>query len=292
MEVIYEEDCKWERKTKTSNSFIINLPLKIKLDLKVNDKINEKIFIPSRIIFERDYNHVKSLNIIIKNDPYSDYWSDFNVNSTTLNNEITKGLKEIIENGKKMENIIFNCYQSALEILNNLFLPNQKKTENSLDEACNNTFIKKDIEKEVSKNKENINIHLIFIDHMRDYKNYLMKLTNWSNQLNLDREIIYKEKSKQEMIKGIYLILKGENKNISEFLSRLRTHKLDSNSKGKPCKERMSKSLFSLKAKNNLLLCKGLDIIEFKDNKDLISMMYLKYKEEEFILKFNQFLLQ
>ncbi len=85
---------------------------------------------------------------------------------------------------------------------------------------------------------------VLSIDHMRDHKQYMKSLSQWVKQLDL-RGYLYHLLPVEVMVKGVYIILIGDEGACSEFQKRLRTQSIDVDSKGKPCKERMASNLFS-----------------------------------------------
>ena len=84
-------------------------------------------------------------------------------------------------------------------------------------------------------------ILLIELDHMRDVKGYTAILAKWAKQLDLFGRLIFRPQSS----KGVLILLLGQESRIRDFEKRLRTSKVDVDSQGRPCKEKMLKVLCS-----------------------------------------------
>lgn len=81
---------------------------------------------------------------------------------------------------------------------------------------------------------------LIELDHMRDRKNYSNTLKSWARDLCLSGRLI--------IAKRISILLGGKLDDLKCFEKRLRTSKVDVDSSGKKCKEKMMKVLCCEKA--------------------------------------------
>lgn len=86
---------------------------------------------------------------------------------------------------------------------------------------------------------------ILLIDHMNDSRGYTKKLSLWAKQLGLTGMQLFRYPSSaspaEHRVEGVVVLLHGDNrKDISEFLCRLRTHKVDVNGRGDACKERKS----------------------------------------------------
>ncbi|XP_072172210.1 RWD domain-containing protein 3-like [Diadema setosum] len=75
-------------------------------------------------------------------------------------------------------------------------------------------------------------IYLLRIDHMRAKTRYIQTLQGWASDLSLTGKIFFVDKL-------ILVLLEGQQKNVKEFVLRLRTQKVDVDSSGKSCKEKM-----------------------------------------------------
>ncbi|XP_040055160.1 RWD domain-containing protein 3 isoform X2 [Gasterosteus aculeatus] len=73
------------------------------------------------------------------------------------------------------------------------------------------------------------------LDHIRSRNRYISLLERWSQQLQLSGRLLLGQ--------SILVILQGARSNIKEFCRLLRTVKVDVDSSGKKCKERMMKVL-------------------------------------------------
>ena len=78
---------------------------------------------------------------------------------------------------------------------------------------------------------------IIEIDHMRDKRNYIKTIERWNKALNITGSVIFYGKLK------IFLILFGYKKNLKDFQQQLKTYNIDVDSRGRPCKEKLSKVL-------------------------------------------------
>lgn len=76
---------------------------------------------------------------------------------------------------------------------------------------------------------------VLMLDHIRSRSRYIGLLERWSQQLQLDASLLLGHNP--------LIILQGGRPNIKEFCRRLRTVKVDVDSSGKKCKERMMKVL-------------------------------------------------
>lgn len=83
---------------------------------------------------------------------------------------------------------------------------------------------------------------LIEIDHMRNKTGYMKILSKWADQLNMTLlvfHLLYKKR------KQFLLSLWGLDEDIKGFLRNLKTHSVDVDSSGKPCKEKLVNVLCS-----------------------------------------------
>ncbi|XP_068433851.1 RWD domain-containing protein 3 isoform X2 [Clinocottus analis] len=76
---------------------------------------------------------------------------------------------------------------------------------------------------------------VLSLDHIRSQTRYSSLLQRWSQQLQLGGRLL--------LGRSILLLLQGARPNIKEFCRLLRTVKVDVDSSGKKCKERMMKIL-------------------------------------------------
>ncbi|XP_029318803.1 RWD domain-containing protein 3-like isoform X2 [Cottoperca gobio] len=76
---------------------------------------------------------------------------------------------------------------------------------------------------------------VLSLDHIRSRNRYISLLRRWSQQLQLNGTIL--------LGRSILVILQGARPNIKEFCRLLKTVKVDVDSSGKKCKERMMKVL-------------------------------------------------
>ena len=80
-------------------------------------------------------------------------------------------------------------------------------------------------------------ICIIQLEHMRDKRNYIKTIETWSNELGINGAIIFYGKLK------VLIVLLGTEVSIKSFNQNLRTQNVDIDSRGRPCKEKLSKML-------------------------------------------------
>ncbi|XP_074522599.1 RWD domain-containing protein 3 isoform X2 [Halichoeres trimaculatus] len=90
-------------------------------------------------------------------------------------------------------------------------------------------------EEEAETEKEEEWTAVLSLDHIRSRNRYIGLLERWSQQLQLTGRLLLGQ--------DILVILQGARKNIKEFCRLMRTMKVDVDSSGKKCKERMMKVL-------------------------------------------------
>ncbi|XP_022060042.1 RWD domain-containing protein 3 isoform X2 [Acanthochromis polyacanthus] len=76
---------------------------------------------------------------------------------------------------------------------------------------------------------------VLLLDHIRSRNRYIGLLERWSHQLQLTGRLLLGQ--------SILVILQGSKPDIKEFCRRLKTVKVDVDSSGRKCKERMMKIL-------------------------------------------------
>ncbi|XP_075966285.1 RWD domain-containing protein 3 isoform X1 [Anarhichas minor] len=90
-------------------------------------------------------------------------------------------------------------------------------------------------EREKEKEKEEEWTAVLSLDHIRSRSRYTGLLERWTQQLQLSGRLL--------LGRSILVILQGARPSIKEFCRLLRTVKVDVDSSGKKCKERMMKIL-------------------------------------------------
>ncbi|XP_004699300.1 RWD domain-containing protein 3 [Echinops telfairi] len=84
-------------------------------------------------------------------------------------------------------------------------------------------------------------ITLLHIDHMRAKTKYVRTVERWASELRLTGRLMF-------MGKIILMLLQGDRSSIKEYLLLQKTSKVDVDSSGKRCKEKMISVLFETKA--------------------------------------------
>ncbi|XP_051236038.1 RWD domain-containing protein 3 [Dicentrarchus labrax] len=85
------------------------------------------------------------------------------------------------------------------------------------------------------REKEEVFTAVLLLDHIRSQNRYIGLLKRWTQQLQLTGRLLHG--------RSILVILQGGRPNIKEFCRLLKTVKVDVDSSGKKCKERMMKVL-------------------------------------------------
>ena len=88
-------------------------------------------------------------------------------------------------------------------------------------------------------------VNIIHLDHMRDKRNYIKTIEKWSKELKITGNIIFHGKLK------VFLILLGSEDSLKSFHQQLKTQNVDIDSRGRPCKEKLSKILCCEKVLQN-----------------------------------------
>ncbi|NWW89003.1 RWDD3 protein, partial [Rhynochetos jubatus] len=83
-----------------------------------------------------------------------------------------------------------------------------------------------------SSTEDGIWMLLLHLDHMRAKAKYIKTVEKWTSDLRLTGRLMF-------MGKIILILLQGDRSNIKEYLILQKTSKVDVNSSGKKCKEKM-----------------------------------------------------
>uniref|UniRef100_A0A8C3YG84 RWD domain-containing protein 3 n=1 Tax=Catagonus wagneri TaxID=51154 RepID=A0A8C3YG84_9CETA len=83
-------------------------------------------------------------------------------------------------------------------------------------------------------------ITLLHLDHMRAKTKYVRTVEKWASELRLTGRLMF-------LGKVILILLQGDRNNIKEYLILQKTSKVDVDSSGKKCKEKMISVLFETK---------------------------------------------
>uniref|UniRef100_A0A8D0SPV3 RWD domain-containing protein 3 n=1 Tax=Sus scrofa TaxID=9823 RepID=A0A8D0SPV3_PIG len=83
-------------------------------------------------------------------------------------------------------------------------------------------------------------ITLLHLDHMRAKTKYVRTVEKWASDLRLTGRLMF-------LGKIILILLQGDRNNIKEYLILQKTSKVDVDSSGKKCKEKMIRVLFETK---------------------------------------------
>ena len=110
---------------------------------------------------------------------------------------------------------------------------------------------------------DRLHVSITQFDHMRNQQSYVKTLERWIKDLEIAGTLIFCGRAK------IYLILFGSEDKLRAFQQLLKTSNVDVNSRGRPCKEKLSKVLCFESAEK---AC-GNNVIE-------IESVRAKYKEK------------
>lgn len=99
-------------------------------------------------------------------------------------------------------------------------------------------LLKRESVKENGVCEDEVELLVIKIDHMRRSGPYVKTLESWSNQLNVTAVLFISSDC------GLIFVMEGDKSSTSKFLLNWKTHSIDVDSKGKPCKEKMTQVLY------------------------------------------------
>ena len=107
--------------------------------------------------------------------------------------------------------------------------------------------IKIDHEKEFKLVKDQNEIVVVKIDHMRNSSNYVKTLESWTEEFCFTGVLVFSKDM------GIVLMLEGEKYGISKFIQNWKSVNIDVDSRGRPCKEKMIQILYRKETQKLLL---------------------------------------
>ncbi|XP_056148637.1 RWD domain-containing protein 3 [Lampris incognitus] len=102
---------------------------------------------------------------------------------------------------------------------------------------------------------------VLLLDHMRSRSRYVKLLDRWTHQLQLTGRLL--------LGRYILIILKGDRPNIKEFCRLLKTVKVDVDSSGRKCKERMMKILCETPSSSSEFGPPGFTVKEYQSVSEL-----------------------
>ena len=79
---------------------------------------------------------------------------------------------------------------------------------------------------------------VVSIDHMNDRAGYVKQLQRWAAQLALGTRLLHGGTPRRP--RRVLCVLCGPHESVREFLQRLRTHTVDVDRGGRPCRERQA----------------------------------------------------
>ena len=115
-------------------------------------------------------------------------------------------------------------------------------------------------------------LSIIELDHIRSWSVYSKNLARWASDNCVDVLVLRLKFRKQ---KNFWLLIKGNGARVKDFKRDLKTKTVDVDSKGKPCKERMSTEIgfMNLLGQDDEMLFKfrHFSVSEFETESDLRS---------------------
>lgn len=167
----------------------------------------------------------------------------------------------ITKEGSRRLNDEISNFLSASDLLNNEMLVESilwvkdNFTQFTTESSCENKLVlATNDEKCDTLSKE---VCVFQLDHMRSKNNYVKTLQKWASQLLVDGVIIFYKHL-------IFIVLCGGKNDIKGYLKRMRTQKVDVDSSGHACKERLLTILSrdQYRDYSSTPLLKGLEICE------------------------------
>ncbi|CAF95494.1 unnamed protein product [Tetraodon nigroviridis] len=117
----------------------------------------------------------------------------------------------------------------------------------------------KEEEKQVDKEKEWTVV--LLLDHIRSRKHYIKLLERWTRQLQLFGMLL--------LGRSILVMLHGDKPKIKEFCHLLKTVKIDVDSSGKKCKEKMMKVLIETSSFSSCVGLQGFVVKNYESLEEL-----------------------
>ncbi|XP_077981258.1 RWD domain-containing protein 3-like isoform X2 [Glandiceps talaboti] len=113
-----------------------------------------------------------------------------------------------------------------------------------------------------TSNEEPTWISILHIDHMRAQQKYIKIITSWVAELKLTGTLL---------LQGhlILLILQGQQSDLKEYMVRHRTQKVDVDSNGRSCKEKMMSVLCELALPSSVTRCQDFQVRKLDSKEDL-----------------------
>ncbi|XP_004263103.1 RWD domain-containing protein 3 isoform X1 [Orcinus orca] len=122
---------------------------------------------------------------------------------------------------------------------------------------------------------------LLHLDHMRAKTKYVKSVEKWASDLRLTGRLMF-------MGKVILILLQGDRNNIKEYLILQKTCKVDVDSSGKKCKEKMISVLFEAKVQTEHKRFLAFEVKEYSSLDELqkeFETAGLKKLFSEFVLR-------
>ncbi|XP_043941637.1 RWD domain-containing protein 3 [Protopterus annectens] len=125
---------------------------------------------------------------------------------------------------------------------------------------------------------------LLRLDHMRAKEKYIRTIKKWAFELKLSGKLMF-------MGKLILILLQGDKNSIKEYLMLQKTVKVDVDSSGKKCKEKMMSILYETLIQQGDIICSGFEVKEYTSLAELqtefevlgLSKMYQEFVPALFV---------
>ncbi|CAF1075553.1 unnamed protein product [Didymodactylos carnosus] len=223
----------------------------------------------------------KSFNFLVlfRDIPTSITYNGFNKKDKSIYFSVTVQLDNlprcICINSSSLTKAELNHLKSIYEIkqinedltLHELFI----LIKNYVDDMITNKKLSSD---EINKSL-NTMTSLMKIDHMRSSKIYMKHLQDWTNLFELTGRVLHIPHS-------IFILVEGTNEKIKSFVIKLKTHTVDIDSRGRPCKERLLSHIIDLDHKQIDMLPL---IFSAAGTLSTFSLAYFVYYKPEWIVK-------
>ena len=148
------------------------------------------------------------------------------------------------------------------------------------ENVCNysKNIVTKDISSSLKPLETKVSACVLLLDHMRSKCRYIKHLQTFAKELNVCGYMLFATKL-------IFIILLGFDDSIKEFIVKLKAQKVDLDSAGHPCKERMLKILGSICDSRISTFGNHLIVEEF-DNYSNLENFFVEKKIDNLYKKF------
>ncbi|XP_041064362.1 RWD domain-containing protein 3 isoform X1 [Carcharodon carcharias] len=143
-----------------------------------------------------------------------------------------------------------------------LMMQLQQKIEGAVEQVTGDKVNESDNSQQQCNADEAVWVALVHLDHMRAKAKYIKSIEKWTSDLRLGGRLMF-------MGKLILILLQGERKAIKDYLVLQKTSKVDVDSSGKRCKEKMISVLCEEKLQAGQLRLTRFAVKEFTSGAEL-----------------------